>query len=248
MHPPSGAVFQKGPLRLRLAQDQADLDRALALRGAVFRAGGDDRDGLDAICQHVLIERLGQAGLQGCFRFLILPAGHAIGQSYAAQRYDLAALATYPRPILELGRFCLAPGLVEADVVRLCWAFLTRQVDAAGAGLLCGCTSFPGSDPAAHRAALAALRDHLAPERLAPRPLLPGTYAFAADLAGHRPDPRAALAGMPPLLRSYLALGGWVSDHAVPDRDLDTLHVFTAVEVAAIPAARARALRAWAQD
>jgi hypothetical protein len=39
-------------------------------------------------------------------------------------------------------------------------------------------------------------------------------------------------------------LGGWVSDHAVIDPDLDTLHVFTAVEVARIPPARARALRA----
>ena len=30
-------------------------------------------------------------------------------------------------------------------------------------------------------------------------------------------DPRAALAAMPPLLRSYLGMGGWVSDHAVID-------------------------------
>ena len=52
------------------------------------------------------------------------------------------------------------------------------------------------------------------------------------------------LGGLPPLLRTYLAMGGWVSDHAVIDRDLDTLHVFTAVEVARIPPARARALRA----
>ena len=48
---------------------------------------------------------------------------------------------------------------------------------------------------------------------------------------------------MPPLLRSYLALGGWVGDHAVLDRDLGTMHVFTGVEVRRIPAARARALR-----
>ncbi|MBA4351813.1 MAG: ornithine-acyl-ACP acyltransferase, partial [Rhodobacter sp.] len=35
----------------------------------------------------------------------------------------------------------------------------------------------------------------------------------------------------------------WVSDHAVLDPDLDTLHVFTAVEIAAIPPVRARLLR-----
>jgi L-ornithine Nalpha-acyltransferase len=36
---------------------------------------------------------------------------------------------------------------------------------------------------------------------------------------------------LPPLLRTYLGMGGWVSDHAVVDRELDTLHVFTCVEV-----------------
>jgi hypothetical protein len=45
-------------------------------------------------------------------------------------------------------------------------------------------------------------------------------------------------------LRSYLGLGGWVGDHAVIDRDLDTLHVFTCVEVDRIPPARAASLRA----
>lgn len=65
-------------------------------------------------------------------------------------------------------------------------------------------------------------------------------------LAGPVMDRRAALAGLPPLLRTYLGMGGWVSDHAVVDRELDTLHVFTCVEVERIPAARAASLRAVA--
>jgi len=48
---------------------------------------------------------------------------------------------------------------------------------------------------------------------------------------------------MPPLLRSYLAMGGWVSDHAVIVNELNTLHVFTGVEIARMPAGRARLLR-----
>jgi putative hemolysin len=50
--------------------------------------------------------------------------------------------------------------------------------------------------------------------------------------------------GMPPLLRTYLLMGGWVSDHAVVDRQLNTMHVFTGVEIGMIPAARKRLLRA----
>ena len=49
---------------------------------------------------------------------------------------------------------------------------------------------------------------------------------------------------MPALLRTYLGMGGWVSDHAVIDRTLNTLHVFTGVEISAIPKSRARLLRA----
>ena len=41
-------------------------------------------------------------------------------------------------------------------------------------------------------------------------------------------------------------MGGWVSNHAVADRELDTLHVFTCVEVDRVPAARAASLRAVA--
>lgn len=58
------------------------------------------------------------------------------------------------------------------------------------------------------------------------------------------PDPRRGAEQMPSLLRSYLAMGGWVGDHAVIDREMNTLHVFTGLEVAAIPAGRARVLRA----
>ena len=59
-------------------------------------------------------------------------------------------------------------------------------------------------------------------------------------------DPMAALRAMPPLLRSYLGIGGWVSDHVVQDFELGTIHVFTGVEVSRIPPQRAQALRALA--
>ena len=59
-------------------------------------------------------------------------------------------------------------------------------------------------------------------------------------------DAKKALQVMPPLLRAYLAMGGWVSDHAVVDRQMNTLHVFTGLETGAIPESRKRLLRAVA--
>ena len=71
-------------------------------------------------------------------------------------------------------------------------------------------------------------------------------FRFAQKLRRRKPDAKRAMSGMPPLLRTYLMMGGWVSDHAVVDRDLNTLHVFTGLEIGAIPPARKRLLRATA--
>ena len=176
--------------------------------------------------------------LVACARVLSLPQG-GIERSYSAQFYDLSRLAAFPGPLLELGRFCIHPDHNDPDILRLTWGALTRIVDAEWITLLFGCSSFAGADPAPHQAALAQLVRYVAPARWQP-----------GALAAHRHDlpaaPKTALTTMPPLLRSYLQMGAWVSDHAVIDRELDTLHVFTGLEIARVPPARARALRALA--
>lgn len=234
----------------RLADDPADLSRALALRNLVFRKGSPaapDADAFDAACQHMLIEDAASQRLVCCYRVMILPDADAIPHSYSAQFYDLSRLATFGGPMLELGRFCVHPDCADADVLRLAWGALARIVNQTGAVMLFGCSSFDGAHGPNHDAALTLLQaDHLAQDIWRPLRKAPAIYDFATVLAGRAPDLRAALRAMPPLLRTYLAMGGWVSDHAVLDADLNTLHVFTAVEIAKIPAARARALRAIA--
>ena len=221
----------------RLAQGRADRAQALALRRQVFRGGlATDEDGFDARCQHLLV--LEGVELVACARVLVLPAG-TITASYSAQFYDLTPLRGFPGPVMELGRFCLRPGPDDPDILRMAWAALTHMVDAAGVTLLFGCSSFPGIDPAPHQAALAQLVRHTAPALWQPGAGSAERVAFPATTP--------SMAAMPPLLRSYLQLGAWVSDHAVIDRDLNTLHVFTGLEIAKVPAARARALRALVQ-
>ena len=72
----------------------------------------------------------------------------------------------------------------------------------------------------------------------------PKVFQFARNLRLRRPNMKLALGRMPPLLRTYLVMGGWVSDHAVIDTDLNTLHVFTGIEIARVPSKRAKLLRA----
>ncbi len=113
--------------------------------------------------------------------------------------------------------------------------------------MLFGCSSFKGTDAEEYADAFAMLKDrHLAPRRWLPRVKAPSVFRFAQKLRLRKPDAKRAMLGMPPLLRTYLLMGGWVSDHAVVDNHMNTLHVFTGLEIAAIPATRKRLLRATA--
>ncbi len=250
-------ALSKGRFTARFAESAVDLRRAQELRHRVFieartgaapRPEGRDADGFDGDCRHVLIEEAAGGRLVCCFRLLPLAHGAEIGRSYAAQFYELSALARYRGRMVEMGRFCIDPDHAgDPDILRLAWGAMARLVDEEGVQMLFGCSSFEGTEAERYRDAFALLKkNHLAPRRWLPRVKAPRVFPFARRLRDARPDPRRAFLTLPPLLRGYLALGGWVSDHAVVDTDLNTLHVFTALEIAAIPPARARSLRAAA--
>lgn len=240
--------------RSRFAETPADVAAAQRLRylsfiadtGAVERSDGRDADAFDEQCKHVLIEETSTRELVATFRLLPLPSGADISKSYSAQYYELDALKRFGKPMVEMGRFCVASGHKDPDILRVAWGAVTRFVDEEGVELLFGCSSFHGTDAQAYTDAFAMLKErHLAPRRWLPRIKAPNVFRFARALR-RSPDRKNALKTMPPLLRSYLTMGGWVSDHAVVDTDMNTLHVFTGLEIQAIPPARARALRSVA--
>ena len=240
----------KGRYTARLAATPQDIARAQTLRHHCFIANrglvtvATDTDAFEDMGQHILVEDTRFATLVCCFRLMHFASGASITASYSAQFYDLARLAAYPAPMAELGRFCIHPEHADPDILRLAWGALTRIVDASGVQMLFGCTSFQSADPARHQEALAWLNaKHLALAQWRPVQKSPHAYAFAQILHA---TPQTAPSTLPPLLRTYLAMGGWVSDHAVIDAPLNTMHVFTGLEIAAIPPNRARLLRAIA--
>ena len=143
-----------------------------------------------------------------------------------------------------MGRFCVHPDHRSGEVLRIAWSAMTRYVDAREIKLLIGCSSFKGVDAETYRDAFALLKDnHLAPARWLPRPKAANIFEFARKFRLRRPDPMHAMRLMPPLLRGYLSMGGWVSDHAVIDHDMNTLHVFTGLEISRVPERMSKALR-----
>ncbi len=213
---------QVGNWHVRLEHGAAPA-RALDMRARLFRAGNPDGDRFDVPASHLTVERGG--ALAACARLTVQEAD-AIAVGYTAQFYDLRAFAGSFSRALEVGRICLDPDCTDPEVPRLMLAVMAQIVTEAGVDVLYGCSSFP-----ADGAGMVRLAGHVAPDNWRPGRLAPETIVL----------PRAP-GPLPPLLRAWLSLGAGVSDHAVVDRDLDTLHVFTALPVAAIPARRARLL------
>jgi putative hemolysin len=241
-HPRSSLTL--GRYTARFATTKSELLALQHLRHRAFTGrDGVDADAFDAQCDHLMVAdtQTGQL-VCGC-RLMSLSSGRDINTSYSAQRYDLSSLLDFSDAMIEMGRFCVADGFGDVDVLRVAWAAITRMVQDRNVGMVFGCSSFAGTDPAPYQASFDWLMTHhQGPAALKILRSHPNTIAFA-PIAGALCK-KTALTAMPALLRSYLRMGGWVSDHAVVDADLNTLHVFTALEIAKVPASRAAALRA----
>ncbi|MEL7164250.1 MAG: GNAT family N-acyltransferase [Pseudomonadota bacterium] len=239
-------ILTKGRYRAAIAQSSDEVRAAQELRARCFGLGESlDADAFDPDCTHILIRQNCDHRLVACFRLLPL-TGAEISRSYSAQYYELSALEGFDGRMMELGRFCVDPHVHDPDVLRVAWGAMTAYVDAHGVELLFGCSSFAGTETADYLDAFAMLKArHLGPKRWLPRVKAPKVFRFAARLR-RKPDVKKAMLRMPPLLRTYLMMGGWVSDHAVVDEGMNTLHVFTGLEIRAIPPARKRLLRAVA--
>jgi putative hemolysin len=236
-----GAPLCAGGVCVSVARCADEIKQAQALRGLAFGLSGPDADDHDAGALHLLARDPSQAVL-GTLR-LMAHQGSGLTRGYTGGLYDLRGLAALPGCSLEMGRLCLHPHSRDPDLVRLMLAGVTRVADLTGAARLLGCVSFSGTDVQRIAPALALLRArHLGPPALCAAPRAPHWI----DLPQAALDPQG-LALLPTALRFYLSLGAWVSDRAVIDTDLGTIHVLCVLEIDAMPQARRERLRAMAR-
>ena len=98
-----------------------------------------------------------------------------------------------------------------------------------------GCASFPGSNPGAHRTALTYLQNwYQAPQDLCPR-ALPGKYVDMLKNNGTLGANDWQKNNLPPLIKGYLRVGGWVGDGAVVDNQFNTTDVCIIMKTSSIP-------------
>lgn len=238
-----------GTLEVRLALSDAEKQAAQALRYQVFvqdmgagaseamHAAARDEDHYDAVCDHLLVleHASGKAEVVGTYRLIRREAAMKIGHFYSAAEYDISAIEAFTEGnLLELGRSCVHRDYRNRAVMQLLWRGIGAYVARHKIGLMFGCASFPGRNPADHADTLSYLHHyHLAPPELRMR-ALPERYTEMNLMPKDAIHAKRAFAKLPPLIKGYLRLGGFVGDGAVIDHDYNTVDVGIVVKTALV--------------
>ncbi len=233
-------------LGVRIADTAAEVDAVQALRYRVFydemgaradaatAASRRDVDEYDAVADHLVVvdHDLGDGpeGIVGCYRLIRRPAAAKVGRFYSSAEYDVGKLIARPGEIMELGRSCVATDYRTRGTMQLLWRGIAAYVLLHRVDLLFGCASLPGTDLATLAPQLTYLaRNHLAPEEIRPRALAE-RYVAMDRLPPDAVDSRRALNDLPPLIKGYLRLGGFIGDGAVLDEQFNTTDVCIVVK------------------
>jgi putative hemolysin len=134
-------------------------------------------------------------------------------------------MLAYPGRVLELGRSCVRADYRNRAVVQLLWRGIAAYVFRHQIDIMFGCASLPGTDPGALALELSYLHhNHLAPPAIRLRALA-HRFVDMNRLPVGAVDARKAIAALPPLIKGYLRLGGFVGDGAVIDHQFNTTDV-----------------------
>ncbi|GIK97548.1 MAG: ornithine-acyl ACP N-acyltransferase [Alphaproteobacteria bacterium] len=238
--------IRAGDLELRLAETPEEIAAAQGLRYRIFyeemaakptpamAAERRDFDMFDDHCDHLLVidHQIGPgaAGVVGTYRLMRRENAARAGRFYSIDEYDISTLVESPGEILELGRSCIGPGHRSGAAMQLLWRGIADYVLHYGIELMFGCASLPGTDPSRLALPLSYLHHrHLAPPQLRPR-AVPERYVDMNMLSPEAVDQKAARAMLPPLIKGYLRLGGFVGDGAVVDAQFNTTDVCVIVK------------------
>jgi putative hemolysin len=243
---PGFAELRSNNLGVRLASCLDEVDAVQALRYRVFYgemgakadpqtiASARDRDEFDAVADHLLVvdHDLGEGpdSVVGTYRLVRQQAAAKAGRFYSAGEYDISKLQNFSGELLELGRSCTAPAYRSRAVMQLLWRGIAAYVFHYGIDLMFGCASLPGTDPDVLAPELTYLyTHHLAPESIRPR-ALESRYVDMQRCDPNMLLPRQIQMALPPLVKGYLRLGGFVGDGAVIDHQFNTTDIAVIVQ------------------
>jgi putative hemolysin len=240
-----------GTLEVRLAQGDDEIRSVQKLRYHVFyeemSAIGDlrihllrrDLDAFDAVCDHLLV--LDNAGgtaprglhVVGSCRLLRQDVAKRGPGFYSASEFDTNSLVArhHTKQFLEVGRSCVLLAYRHRRTIELLWHGIWAYVRKHQLNAMIGCASLFGTDPDRLALPLSFLHHYAS----APEPwrveALPHLRVAMNRMPGPMIDVQRAMDELPPLIKGYIRLGGFVGDGAVVDHRFGTTDVFMVVPI-----------------
>jgi L-ornithine Nalpha-acyltransferase len=238
-----------GDFSVTLAQSAEEVAEAQSLRYHVFveelkadvpdaaHQAKRDFDRYDAWCDHLLVRHHPKDALPriiGTYRMLRsseLPAGVGF---YSEAEYDISALKSSGKTLLEVGRSCTHPEFRSKIAMQLLWRGIGEYAMHYGVDYLFGCASFSGTNPADHSESLSYLyHHHRASPSICPH-ALPEHFVDMALLPAADIDEKRTFFNLPILVKGYLRLGGKVGNGAFIDHTFDTTDILMIVDTATV--------------
>lgn len=230
-----------GNITVRLARNDDEIKAAQKLRYDIFyteygarpigemQALGRDFDEFDEYADHLVV--LSDDKIVGTYRLLRNEAAEKAGRFYSAAEYDISRLTGSKLNLVEVGRSCVHADFRTRAVLQLLWQGIAEYVAYHNINVLFGCASFHGTDLQTHANELSFLHHYShAPDDMCPT-ALPSLYQNMNLMPKDAVDAKKALVAMPPLIKGYLRLGGFVGDGAIIDKQFNTIDVSIVVKV-----------------
>lgn len=230
-------LLKAGNLEARLAKSEEDIQAAQRLRYEVFYeecgAQGDetvahlkrDVSPIDEFCDVLLVIDHAHNKVVGTYRFMLREAALEFGGHYTGLEFDIQKLLAYPGQIMELSRSCVHKDYRTKPTMQLLWRGIGAYTQLNDVALFFGCGSFMGIDATKYSQALSYLYHfHLAPPELRVQ-ALPTHYQDMNLIPQDKVDKKQAMSQLPPLLKAYLRVGGFVGESAFIDVEFNTIDV-----------------------
>ena len=239
-------------LKVCLAQDQSEIERALALRYAIFNlelqkglpqshATSKDRDKFDPYCDHLIVvdearqTNDGNRLIVGTYRILRREVAQQHDGFYSQAEFDLDAFYDTRMGIAEVGRSCVHADYRNGSVIGLLWHGLARYMRRYELRYLFGCASLHSSDPQLGSLIGAYLR-HANGSREIPFDVQPRQESRLKGFNAEHSitDMKQAKKLVPALIKGYLRIGSYIFPEPAYDPVFDTIDYFVVFDLSAL--------------
>ena len=236
-----GEGISLGDITVRLARCDSEILQAQKLRYQIFYEEFDakpkkeveaekrDFDFFDDFADHLVVidKKIADKNkrIVGTYRLLREEKANKAGRFYTSDEFDISKLLENYSGLLEMGRSCVYQEYRTKSVLQLLWQGIAEYVVFYNIKFLFGCASFHGTEPSDFKEELSYLyNNYLAPIEFRPR-ALPEVYTNMDLVSPHIIDTKKVIKNLPPLIKGYIRIGGFVGDGAFIDRHFNTTDV-----------------------